>query len=83
MKDTSIDFNLFGKEITVQHIFSISPQNTNYRLIDNNCEELWHGTELTQCKYRNCEVTFMRVIGEPYTDGYIELKIEEIDRWKI
>lgn len=78
MKDTSIDFNLVDKEITVQNIFNISPQSTNYRLINNECDELWIGTELTKCKYRHCEVTFMRVVGEPYKDGYIELRIKEI-----
>lgn len=77
MKDTSIDFNLRDKEITVQNIFNVSPQSTNYRLINSNCDELWSGTELTQCKYRNCEVLYMRVIGEPYKNGYIELRIEE------
>ena len=72
-----IDFNLCDKEITVQNIFRVSPQSTNFKIIDNDCNELWHGTELKKCKYRNCEVSFMRVIGEPYTDGYIELRIEK------
>lgn len=82
MIDTSINFDLADKEITVQHIFNISPQSTNYRLINSKNEELWSGTELTKCKYRSYEVTFMRVVGSPYAEGYIELKIEEVDRWK-
>ena len=64
--------------MTVQNIFNISPQSTNYRLINSECEELWIGTELTKCKYRNYEVTYMRVVGEPYSGGYIELTINEI-----
>ena len=72
-----IDFNLGGKEITVQNIFRVSPQSTNFKIIDNNCNELWSGTELKKCKYKNCEVSFMRVVGEPYKDGYIELQIVE------
>ena len=70
-----IDFNLSGKEITVHNIFTVSPQSTNFKIIDNDCNELWIGTELNKCKYRNNEVSFMRVVGEPYTDGYIELRI--------
>lgn len=72
----TIDFNLSGEDITVQNIFSVSPQNTNYKIIDRNCNELWSGTELKKCKYRNCEVTFMRVVGEPYRNGYMELRVE-------
>lgn len=71
-----IDFDLDGKKILVQHVFSISPQGTNYKIIDQECNELWHGTELKKCEYRNKEVSFMRVVGEPYTDGYIELRID-------
>ena len=63
--------------MTVQNIFNISPQSTNYRLI-SGLEELWIGTELKQCKYRNYEVTYMRVVGEPYSGGYIEFTINEI-----
>lgn len=70
-----IDFNLGGKEITVHNIFIVSPKGTNFKIIDNNCNELWSGTELKQCKYSNCEVSFMSVVGEPYKDGYIEIQI--------
>ena len=71
-----IDFDFKGKEITVRNIFRVSPQSTNYIIIDKDGNELWGGTELYKCKYLDCEVTFMRVIGEPYTDGYMELRIE-------
>lgn len=77
MKQEQINFNLEGKEITVQHIFRVSPQSTNFKIIDKECNELWSGTELKRCEYRNCEVSFMRVVGEPYTNGYIELRIEK------
>ena len=73
-----IDFNLSGKEITVQSIFKVSPQSTNFKIIDSECNELWSGTELKKCKYRNYEVSFMRVVGEPYADGYMELRICEV-----
>lgn len=71
-----IDFNLGDKEIIVQNVFKVSPQTTNFKIIDSDCNELWSGTELQKCKYRNCEVSFMRVVGEPYTNGFIELRIE-------
>ena len=71
-----IDFNLSEKKITVRNVFLVSPNNTNFKIIDNDCNELWGGTELKRCKYRDCEVTFMRVVGEPYKDGYIELRIK-------
>lgn len=70
-----IDFDL--KNIRVQHIFNISPQGTNYKIV-RGIDELWIGTELKKCIYRDCEVVFMRVLGSPYekdTGGYIELKI--------
>lgn len=70
-----IDFNFAKKEIIVKHIFDVSPQSTNYKIVTGT-DEIWSGTELTVCKYRDCEVSFMRVIGNPYTDGYIELKID-------
>lgn len=70
-----IDFDLGGKKITVRNIFLISPQSTNFKIIDKDCNELWSGTELTRCDYRDCEVDFMRVVGEPYKDGYMELKV--------
>lgn len=70
-----IDIELSNKEITVQNIFKVSPQGTNFKIIDSECNELWSGTELQKCKYRNCEVSFMRVVGEPYAEGYIELKV--------
>ncbi len=72
-----IDFNFGGKEITVQNIFMVSPQSTNFKIINSACDELWSGKELKMCKYRDCIVSFMRVVGEPYKDGYIELRIEE------
>ena len=73
----TIDFNLDGKKITVQNIFKVSPQSTNFKIIDNNCNELWSGTELKKCDYRKCGVSFMRVVGEPYKNGYIELRISK------
>lgn len=72
-----INFDLVGKEITVRNVFKVSPQSTNFIIIDNDCEVLWSGTELKKCKYGNCDVSFMRVVGEPYLDGYIELRIEK------
>lgn len=74
MKPIYFDFR--NKEITVQHVLNISPQRTNYRIIDNELNLLWLGTELNHCKYRNYEVVYMRVVGEPYRDGYIELRID-------
>lgn len=70
-----INFDLGSKGITVQNVFRVSPQSTNFKII-RGYEEVWSGTELKKCEYRNCEVSFMRVVGEPYTDGYIELRIE-------
>lgn len=65
-------------QVTVQGIFDISPQSTIYKIVKGN-DEVWSGTELKRCVYRDCVVEFMRYIGnpyEPYEDGYIELKIE-------
>ena len=76
MEQEQIEFKLSNKEIAVYHIFKVSPQGTNFKIIDNECKELWNGTELKKCKYRDCIVSFMRVVGEPYADGYIELRIE-------
>ena len=69
-----IDFDLNKKGIRVQDIFNVSPTTTNYVII-KDYEEVWRGSELTRCKYRECEVSFMRIVGEPYKDGYIEIKI--------
>lgn len=58
----------------MQDVFNVSPKSTNYVII-KDYEEVWKGTELTRCKYRECEVSFMRVVGTPYEDGYMEIKI--------
>lgn len=75
-EEESIDFDFLGKEIYVQSVFRTSPNQTNFKIIDSEGNELWTGTQLKKCKYRGCVVDFMRVVGEPYKDGYIELKIE-------
>lgn len=66
-----------NEKITVQNIFKISPQSTAFKIIDSHCNELWSGTEVKKCRHRNSEVSYMRVVGEPYADGYIELRIDE------
>lgn len=70
-----IEFDLLSKEITVQNVFNVSPKNTNFVIVDNECNELWRGTVLKKCKYRTFEVSYMRVVGEPYVDGYMEIQI--------
>ena len=61
-------------QVTVQGIFDISPQSTIYKIVKGN-DEVWSGTELKRCVYRDCVVEFMRYMGNPYKDGYIELRI--------
>ena len=63
-------------QVKVQGIFDISPLKTNYKIIKAG-DEVWSGTEMYSCKYRDCNVDFMKVRGNPYTDGYIELTIAE------
>lgn len=64
-----------GTTVKVQNIFELMNSYTNFKIIDNEFNELWLGTELIGCEYRYCDIEFIRVVGCPYSDGFIELKL--------
>lgn len=52
--------------MTVEDLFRVTDSTAIFQIVKDG-ENIWAGTQLERCSYRENEVKFLRVVGNPYT----------------